>query len=455
MKKNDIFELEIDGLTNEGMGIGRHEGMAAFVPFTAPGDRILCRAVKVNKNYLYAKTEKILSPSGVRIEPSCECFTKCGGCDFLHIEYEEELRQKEKFVKDAFRRIAGMEIKTEPIITAGITEGYRNKAQYPVREINGAPCCGFFSERSHRLIECDNCRLQPEIFGKITSEIIKYQKEKRLSCYDEITGKGLLRHIYLRRGYRSGEIMLCLVVSKNTSAYNFLAGSLKQKFPEIKTAVLNINPEKTNVILGEKNVPIIGDGVISDEICGLKVSLSPHSFYQVNTAAAELIYERAGRYLDLKGGETVLDLYCGAGTIGLSLAKNAGRIIGAEIVEEAVENAKENAAVNNIGNAEFFAGDAGDIAKKLAEDGVRPDAVILDPPRKGCDQKTLDAAIKMGPEKIVMISCNPATAARDIKYLSGMYEPVIAAPADMFPRTRHVETVCLLSKLNVNQHIEV
>ena len=456
MRKNDVVRLEIESLTNEGFGVGRYDGMAVFVPFSAPGDVCECRILKVLKSYCYAKIEKITTPSPDRITPDCEAFGKCGGCDFRHINYACELNQKEKTVRDAFLRVGGLDVPCEKIISTGETDFYRNKAQLPLSDAGGIPYAGFFSPRSHRVIPAGSCRLHPKIFNDIIDDVLAYQKDRGLSCYSEERGNGLLRHIYLRQGYRSGEIMLCLIVRKNTEAYDGLFESLPKKFPEIKTCVLNINPKNTNVILGDKTVVKYGSGILRDEISGVGVELSPESFYQINTAAAELVYKKAEEYSGLTGKETVLDLYCGAGTVGLSMAGKIKRLIGVEIVPEAVENARENAKRNNIENAEFRLGDAGEIAEQLEKERLRPDVILIDPPRKGCDKRTLDSVIRMSPGRVVMISCNPATAARDVKYLSeNGFTAEKICPADMFPRTRHVETVCLLSKLNVKQHIEV
>lgn len=445
MKKNDIIELEITGLTSEGAGVGRCGGMAVFVPFTAPGDVIECRAVKVSKSYAYGRLERIISASDKRKAPGCEVYGRCGGCSLRHIKYEEELKAKEQFVADAFKRIGGLDVLLEPILYTGVTERYRNKAQLPVAECGGRAVCGFYSPRSHRVTACSDCMLEPKIFSEISGEIIKYQNDMGLPCYDEKTGSGLLRHIYLRRGSRSGEISVCLVVAENTKKYNRLAKMLAERFPDIKTVLLNINPERTNVILGEREVLLHGEGTISDEICGVKVELSPKSFYQVNTPAAELVYKKAAEYSGLSGRETLLDLYCGAGTVGLSMAGKIRRLIGVETVPEAVENARKNAAASGIENAEFIVGDAGKIAETLLKRGERPEVIIVDPPRKGCDQTALDAIAKMSPERIVMISCNPATAARDVKILFERgYIPQKACPADMFPGTQHVETVIKL-----------
>ena len=447
MNKNDIITLEITALTNEGSGVARHNGMAVFVPFSAVGDVSECRILKVQKSYAYAKIERIITQSADRVVPDCDAFGKCGGCCLRHITYEAELKAKEVFVRDALRRIGGIYIPIEPILTTYKTDCYRNKAQLPVAEIGGEPICGFFSPRSHRVVPCDDCRLEPEVFSQISREILKYQKDKAVSCYDEEHGNGLLRHIYLRRGYHSGEIMVCLVVTENTDVYNELVPILTDKFQTVKTVLLNINPDRTNVILGKRDIPLLGGGTICDTICDVEVEISAKSFYQVNTPAAELVYRKAAEYADLDGSETLLDLYCGAGTVGLSMANGVKRLIGVETVPEAVENARANAERNGIENAQFIVGDSGTIAEELAKRGERPDVITVDPPRKGCDQRTLDAILKMEPKRVVMISCNPATAARDIKYLCERgYQAVKACSADMFPRTQHVETVVLLSR---------
>ena len=447
MNKNDIVTLEITGLTNEGFGVAHCDGMAVFVPYSAVGDVAECRVVKVMKTYAYARLERIISPSSDRIEPDCEVFGRCGGCCFRHIAYEAELRAKEGFVKEAFRRIGGLDIPIEPIISAADTARYRNKAQLPVEEINGKTVCGFYSPRSHRVVSCSDCRLAPKVFSEIIGVILDYHKSCGLSCYDPESCRGLLRHIYLRRGHYSGETAVCLIVSEKTDAYSGLVPLLTSRFPDIKTVLLNINSADTNVILGNREYPLYGDGTISDTICGVNVKIAARSFYQVNTPAAEAVYRKAGEYANLSGDETLLDLYCGAGTVGLSMIRGAARLIGVEVVEEAVKNARENAERNGVKNAEFIVGDAGKIAKMLAERGERPDVIVVDPPRKGCDTLTLDSIVKMSPKRVVMISCNPATAARDVKYLAERgYTAQKACPADMFPRTQHVETVVQLSK---------
>lgn len=472
MNKNDIVRLEITALTSEGNGVGRYEGMAVFVPYTAVGDVIECRIVKLKPNYAYGKIERLLFSSKDRIEPDCPSYFRCGGCVFRHISYDAELRAKEGFVRDSFRRIGGFELEPEPIIGCKDTYHYRNKVQLPVASDENGCFYGFFSQRSHRVIRIRNCLIQPEIFTDISDDIISYQNSHGLPAYDESTGRGLLRHIYLRKGEHSGEIMVVLVVSKSTDAYNELAHMLADKYKAIKTVCLNVNSERTNVILGSKDICLYGDGKISDCMCGMKLEISPHAFYQVNTPAAETVYSVAKDYAHLSEDETLLDLYCGIGTVGLSMADKIKKLVGVEVIEQAIVNARKNAELNGVASkAEFVCGDAGEISRaicKESEDSAskpsvhginindKIDVVVVDPPRKGCDKTTLDAILDMSPERVVYISCNHATAARDAKYLCEQgYSLVRYRPCDMFPRTAHVETVVLLSKLNTKQHIEV
>jgi len=446
--KNDIIELDITDITDEGNGVGRNDGIAVFVPFSAVGDKLSVKIVKTQKTYAYGIIDKIIVPSEDRIESNCPVFKKCGGCSLRHISYKSELSVKDNMVRNAFKRIGGIEPIFEEILGCDETDYYRNKAQYPVSKIDGKAVFGFYAQRSHRVIPFADCRLQPEIFAEISKKVLEIAVKKGISPYDETTNTGLLRHIFLRRGYHSGEIMLCLVVRKNCKReIKSLANDIVPLYPEIKTVVMNINPDKTNVIMGKETEAIYGDGFIYDEMCGNKIKLAPEAFYQVNTKQAERLYEIASEYADLKGDETLLDLYCGAGTIGLSMAKRVKKLIGVEIIPEAIENAKENAIRNNIDNAEFICGDAGKVASELIGKGIRPDVIVLDPARKGCDDVALDAIIKMNPQKIVYISCNPATCARDLKILSeNGYKTEKARAVDMFPRTNHCECVVKLTK---------
>ncbi len=458
MEKNQLIELSVTDITAEGQGVGHHEGMAVFVPFTAVGDRIRCRIVKVLKNYAYGIIDEILTFSPYRCEPLCPQFKKCGGCAFWHFSYEEELRRKENFVRAAFARIGKLDVPFSKILGCERTVHYRNKAQYPVgTDENGQLICGFYSRRSHRVVDATACALQPPVFGEITKAVLRFCNDRGVSGYNEITGKGLLRHIYLRRGEHSGEILLCLVVT-DTDAFDFspLSEVIQAAFPEVVGVILNENKRNTNVILGNTVKTVWGQPYITDTMCTKSFRISPLSFYQVNTVQAERLYEIARKYANLQPGETLLDLYCGVGTIGLSLTNAENHLIGGEIVPEAVENARQNAVRNGITHAEYLLGDAGKIAQKLMDRGVRPDVIVADPARKGCDALSIASMLALAPRRIVMISCNPATAARDCAALvKGGYTVEAGQAVDLFPRTTHVETVALLSRQKVTEHIYI
>lgn len=447
MNKNDITELTITALTSEGSGIGKVDGMAVFVPKTAVGDVIEARIVKVLKSYAYGIVERIITPSPDRIDNDCPAFGKCGGCVYRHINYAAELKAKEQTVRDAFERIGGLKPEFLPICGSESTERYRNKLQMPfAKTAEGKIISGFFSERTHRVVPVDDCLLQPELFSGIVEFVKQECKKLKISIYNEKSHEGVLRHIYLRRGHSSGELCAVLVAKRKVPEFKRLAAELSRRFSEIKGVVLNINPDKTNVILGEQETVLSGGAIIADTMCGVTVEIAPKSFYQVNTPLAERLYRQAAEFAE-PSGKTILDLYCGIGTIGLSMAAQAGRVIGAEIVPEAVENARRNALLNGYGNAEFICADAGETAEALAKQGLNPDVILLDPPRRGCDEQTLLSCVEMHPERIVMISCNPATAARDCRFLAERGYKVEAVRAfDLFPRTRHVECVVLMSR---------
>lgn len=447
MQKNDIINLEITALTSEGSGIGKYDGMAVFVPKTAVGDVIEARVVKVLKSYAYGKTERVITPSPDRIENDCPAFGKCGGCVFRHISYQAELAAKEQIVRDAFERIGGLHPEFLPICGSELTERYRNKLQMPFARLDdGGIICGFFSERTHRVVPVEDCKLQPEIFSEIVGLVKQRCAALKISIYNEQKHEGVLRHVYLRRASKNGGICAVIVARRNVPEFKRLSAELVQKFPEIKGVVLNLNPDKTNVILGERELTLSGSADIADEMCGVKLTISPKSFYQVNTPQAERLYKQAARFAEPKG-KLLLDLYCGIGSIGLSMADEAAKIIGAEIVPEAVENARKNACLSRFDNVEFICADAAEAAKELAESGLHPDVILLDPPRKGCGEETVKECVKMSPERIVMISCNPATAARDCKLLAESgYKIEKVRAFDLFPRTRHIECVIKLTK---------
>ena len=450
VQKNEIVEIEITGMTTQGAGVGHYQGMAVFTPLTAPGDVARVRVVKAAKNYAYGRLEELVSPSADRMEPDCPCFAQCGGCCYRHITYEAELGIKAARVQDALTRIGGFHsLPVRPILGADSRDGYRNKALLPLgTKKDGSLSMGFYAVNSHRIVDCEECRLQPEEFNRAMDAFREWAAAYGDSVYDEATHSGRMRRLYLRKGEMTGQILACVVVNGNGLHHESeLIEALKQAVPGLSSVVINSNRERTNVALGQKCRTIYGMDTIEDTLCGLRFKLSPLSFYQVNRTQAERLYEVAARYAGLTGQELLLDLYCGAGTIGLSMAGMARRLLGVEIVPQAVENARENARLNGIENAEFFCGDAGEAARMLAERGERPDVIVLDPPRKGCSPDLVRTVAEFGPKRIVYVSCDPATLARDLKLFAELgYPPVEAMPVDMFPGTAHVETVVLLSK---------
>lgn len=447
LKKNDEIELKISSVTSEGSGVGRHEGMAVFVPFTAEGDTVLAHIIKVKKNYAVAKAVKILTPSAARIEPDCTAFGKCGGCCYRHISYEEELHIKENRVREAMHRLGGIEIEPKPIV-GGARKRYRNKAQYPITNINGKLAAGFYAAKSHRVIPAEDCLLQPELFGEILKAFLRWGDRHHLEAYSEETGAGLLRHLYIRQAQATGEVMVCIVAAGENLPHSAdLCNALTANFPEIKSIILNVNKKDTNVILGEKCLTLWGRGYIEDELCSLRFALSPLSFYQVNRIQTQRLYGKAAEYASLSGDEVLLDLYCGTGTIGLTMADKAKKLIGVEIVPQAVEDAKKNAEKNGVTNSEFICADAPEAAAQLKKRGTKPDVIILDPPRKGCTPDLIETVAEMNPDRVVYVSCDPATLARDCKIFTEKgYTLREYTPFDLFPSTSHVETVALLSR---------
>ena len=456
MKKNDIVEIEITALSSECSGIGKKDGMVIFVPFSAIGDKLEVKILKVNKTYCYGKIERIITPSPDRVTPDCPVYTRCGGCSLRHISYEAQLRAKEQFVKDAFTRIGGLSPEFLPIIRNTNINGYRNKLQIPIgTDKDGNLIAGFYAFHSHRIVPCEKCLLQPDIFSKITADFLKISTGLNLTAYDETTHKGILRHLYLRKGYYSGEICLCIVVAKNVPEIKILSDRLLEKYPEIVSSVINVNNRDTNVILGDEEIVLTSKNYICDIMCKNAVNIAPKAFYQVNTPCAEQLYSSACDFAEPKG-KTVLDLYCGAGTIGLSMARTAKKIIGVEIVPEAIENAKQNALANDITNCEFICADAAEAARILHSRSLRPDVIMVDPPRKGCGRDACEQIAAFSAPRIVMVSCNAATAARDCACFAELgYSTDKCVAVDMFSGTNHVETVVLLSHKKPDGHINV
>ena len=462
LQKNQILTLRIERLSSDGSGVAHSaDGEAVFVPGTAPGDEARVRIVKDCGRYAFGILDELLTPSPDRIPVDCPVAGPCGGCSLRHLDYAAELRAKQESVLDAFRRIGGLEVPVLDILPSPEVDRYRNKVQFPVGvDKNGAPCIGFYAGRTHRIVPCPDCKLQPGVLNEIGNALCAFFAQQGIRPYDEQSGKGLVRHIFLRRGAHSGQIMVCLVCTRAKLPHaEQLCTALREQFPAISTILLNVNAKNTNVILGGENHILYGPGYIEDTLCGVPVRLGPLSFYQVNTLAAERLYGVAAQYAQLTPDDTLLDLYCGMGTIGLSMADQCRELIGVEIVPEAIESAKANAARMGetvAAKSRFFCADAGQAATQLAAEGLHPDIVMLDPPRKGCDEATLSAVVRMAPRRVVYVSCNPATAARDAAWLEkNGYHAEKVQPVDLFPRTKHVEAVLLLTKLHVERHIEV
>ena len=459
--KNQIITLEIEALSNDGNGVAHKDGQAVFVPLTAPGDVAEVRIVKPMKTYAFGRVEKLLTAGPGRVRQDCPVAGPCGGCGLRHISYEAECAAKTQFVRDAFARLGKLDVPVPDVLGAPDTNRYRNKVQFPVGlDKNGNPCIGFYAGRTHRIVPCPDCKLQPGVLNDIGNALCRFFAENGIQPYNEETGRGLVRHIFLRRGAHSGQIMVCLVCTRpNFPHADALCTRLREQFADIATILLNVNSKNTNVILGTETHTLYGPGYIEDTLCGVPVQLGPLSFYQVNTLAAERLYGIAAQYAQLTPDDLLLDLYCGMGTIGLSMVDHCRELVGVEIVPEAIESAKSNAA--RMGDAVaakscFFCADAGQAATRLAAEGLHPDVVMLDPPRKGCDEATLSAVVRMAPRRVVYVSCNPATAARDAAWLEqNGYHAEKVQPVDLFPRTKHCEAVLLLTKLNVERHIEV
>ncbi len=461
LKKNDIIDLEIIDITNLGFGVAKHCGRVIFVSGCVPGDRIRARIIKVNTSHSIARAEQFYERSSLRAEGRCSV-GMCKSCAYKALAYTEELRLKEEGVRQVFKKAGLPEIKVMPIVGSPAESCYRNKAQYPIAMAkDGSYTIGFYAPKSHRVTEAAGCPLSPEIFSEILEEVRLFFAECSISVYDEETGLGLMRHIYLRRGQLSGEILLTLVINGEAlPCSERLVKRLTARFPDIVGILLNINKKDTNVILGERFTALFGRDYIYDTLAGVRLKITAPAFYQVNHDAAELLYAKARELAQPKKDETLLDLFCGAGSIGLSMAHECGEVIGIEIVDSAVECARQNALDNGIDNASFYAGDATeaerllDTAIKARGREINPDIIILDPPRGGCDERLIKYVSALEPSRIVYISCNPSTLARDcVIFKETGYTADCVTPFDLFPMTGHCETVCLLSKLHADQNI--
>ena len=454
MKKDDLIELTIEDLGVDGEGIGKVDGMAIFVKDAVPGDRVQAKVMKMKKSYGYARLMQVLDPSPERTESRCAFARQCGGCQLQAMTYEAQLDFKAKKVWNHLIRIGGITDLAKPeIIGMDDPWRYRNKAQFPFgTDKEGNPVTGFYAARSHNIIPCTECWLGVEENKVILEKILDHLKTYHISTYDEVSGKGLLRHVLIRKGFTTGEVMVCLILNGRTMPkLTELVDSLRE-VPGMTSITINVNTKNTNVIMGTEMISVWGQDYITDYIGNIKYQISPLSFYQVNPVQTKKLYETALEYADLKGNETVWDLYCGIGTISLFLAQKAGKVYGVEIVPQAIDDARQNAKLNGIKNAEFFVGKAEEVLpEKYEKEGIYADVIVVDPPRKGCDTAALETMVKMKPERIVYVSCDSATLARDVKWLGERgYEVKKVKACDMFPGTVHVETVVLLSNGEVD-----
>lgn len=443
MNKNDIITVSIDGCSSEGLGVAHYEGRAVFIKGALPSELCRVKITKVGSSAVYARLEELIEASPHRIAPDCPYYNRCGGCDFRHASYEEELNLKLIRVNDAFSRIGGLDLKAEAILGSASALRYRNKAIFAVsRDKDGKAVTGFFRSRSHEVTAVDYCLLQDEAAETAARALREWMDEFSVSAYDESSGKGLIRHIFYREG------MACIVSAGKPPHLRELISKMVKSCPGLSSIILNINKTRGNTVLAGSFETLWGSDTVETLICGLRFRLSPLSFCQINKPQAERLYQLAIEYANLEKGNTVLDLYCGAGAIGLIASRHVKRVIGAEIVEPAIEDARVNAGLNGISNADFICADASQAAAKFKAEGLRPDVIFLDPPRKGLDPEVISSCAEMSPERIVYVSCDPATLARDLKQFNELgYKAVKACAVDMFPRTSHVECCVLMSRV--------
>ncbi len=467
LKKNDLADIFIEDMTNEGEGVGKVDGFAFFVKDTVIGDEVRIRATKLKKSYGYGRLEKILKPSPDRVEPVCPVSRQCGGCQIQSMSYEAQLKFKKNKVKNNLIRIGGFSKEyiddiTEDIIGDDREFNYRNKAQFPVgKDREGNIITGFYAGRTHSVISCTDCAIGVRENDIILKTILKLMKRYGISAYDENTGTGLVRHILLRKGFKTGQIMICLVINGDkipdeddvVSGLLEINGTLNQEYgSSIESVSYSINKEATNVIMGDNYHVIYGKGTIEDTLMGLSFTISPLSFYQVNPLQTEKLYEEAIAYADIKENEEVWDICCGIGTITLAMAREAHRVHGIEIIPQAIEDARENAKRNGIDNAEFICAAAEEYLPSHADE-IHADAIVMDPPRKGMDERALEAVLTVSPSRIVYVSCDSATLSRDLKFLCEHgYELKKIRPVDMFPQTIHCEVIALLNAVKTERN---
>ena len=446
--KGQVLDVTITGYASEGQGVARVDGLAVFVAGAIRGERVKIRIAHLGHTAAYGDMVEILEESPERTAPACPYAKDCGGCVFHHMTYEEELRAKARRVEDALTRLGGLHLGSVAITGAETTTGYRNKAQYPVAMVRGKAEAGFFKSRTHQVVPVKQCLIQGKEADQARQVVVDWMHQNKVCAYDEATGKGLVRHIYVRTAVVTKQVLVCLVINGDRIPNETqLVENLLKGVENFHTLCLSIHKKPGNAVLGDKFVTLYGEGVIEDVLCGLRFRLSPRSFYQVNHDQAERLYDKAIDFAGLTGEETVLDLYCGTGTITLALSRRAKEVIGVEIIDAAIRDAKENALRNGIDNARFFCADAAQAAARFAAEGTKPHVIVVDPPRKGLDESVIDSIVYMAPKKVVYVSCDPATLARDLKRFGEQgYETVKAEALDMFPRCHHVEAVALLQR---------
>ena len=452
VEKNKHYEIEITDVSSDGNGVGNIDGFTIFVPMSVTGDVLEIVIVKVLSRYAIGRLIKIISASPYRKEPICPVFKRCGGCHLQHIKYEAQLEIKRNFIESAMRRIGGFtDFICDEVIGMENPERYRNKCIFPIgKDKNLNTVSGFYAKRSHEIIPVDDCMAGSAINKEIMAAVVDYIDSKKISVYDEIAHKGLVRRVFIREAYHTGEIMVVISINgKSLPAIEKLIKSVRSVSDKIVSVYLNINEKKSNTVLGDENKLVYGKSVIKDILCGTEFEISPHSFFQINPVMTEKLYSKALEFAHITENDNVLDVYCGIGTISLAAAKSAKYVTGIEIVEQAVIDARENARNNGIENVDFYADSAESAVPKLIENGMKPDIIILDPPRKGSDEATLRAVASAVPKRIVYVSCNPSTLARDAKLLCELgYTPQKCVGVDMFPHTSHVECITLLQKHN-------
>lgn len=450
VKKNQTITLHIEDLTHEGSGVGKVDGYPIFVPYALPGEETKVKVIKVNKKYAFGKLLETVKASKHRVTPPCNVFYKCGGCQIQHMSYEMQLEMKRNQVKNVMKKVAHLpDVPVHPTLGMEDPWRYRNKIQIPVGEKDGELITGFYRQRSHDIIDdMETCVIQNELGDRMVEAVRRIANDLGISAYDEKAHKGILRHIVVRTAFETEDVMVILVTRTDTLPHKIeLIEQLTETYPAVKSIIQNINDAQTNVILGKKSKVLFGEDHIIDTIGDLKFAISAKSFYQVNPTQTKVLYDKALEFANVGAEDTVIDAYCGIGTISLFLAKEAKKVYGVEIVPEAIDNAKENAKLNGITNAEFVVGQAEKVMPWWTAQGLRPDVIVVDPPRKGCDEALLEAMIAMQPKRIVYVSCNPSTLARDLRILEdGGYSTKEVQPVDMFPQTGHVECVALMSK---------